>query len=83
MIHAEGATGPPNTEEGATDPWIRVLTAPPEEVDTVDDHSAKLVGPTFKVDVEIEGVKTRALVDNGSQVTLVRSELLPRVKEHT
>ena len=34
------------------------------------------------MDVEVEGVKTRALVDNGSQVTLVRSELLPRIKEH-
>lgn len=81
MIHAEGATHLPNTEEAITDPWIRILTAS-KETDTEDDHSAKLVGPTFKVDVEVEGVKTRALVDNGSQVTLVRGELLPRVREH-
>ena len=26
-----------------------------KEDDTIDDHSAKLVGPTFKVDVEVEG----------------------------
>ena len=36
----------------------------------------------MKVDVKVEGVKTRALVDNGSQVTLVRRELLHRIKEH-
>ena len=46
----------------------------------MDDHLAKLVGPTFKVDVKVEGVKTRALVHNGSQATLARSELLPRVR---
>ena len=40
------------------------------------------MGPTYKVDVELEGVKIRALVDNGSQVMLMRSELLPRIKEH-
>ena len=81
MIHAEGATHPPNTEEAITDPWIRVLTAS-KETDAENDHLAKLVGPAFKVDVEVEGVKTRALVYNGSQVTLVRGELLPRVREH-
>jgi len=37
---------------------------------------------TFKVDVGIEVVKTRALLDNGSQVSLVRGELLTRVRAH-
>ena len=36
----------------------------------------------MNVDVEVEGVKTRALMDNGSQVTLVRCEQLHRIKEH-
>ena len=63
------------TETVAPDPWIRVLTATKED-NVADDKVIKLVGPTFKVDVEVEGVKTRALVDNGSQVTLVRGELL-------
>ena len=65
----------------APDPWIRVLTATKED-NVADDKVIKLVGPTFKVDVEVEGVKTRALVDNGSQVTLVRGELLPKIREH-
>jgi len=46
---------------------MRVLTADTGK----EPQSAKLVGPTFKVEVDIEGVKTRALLDNGSQVTLV------------
>ena len=48
----------------------------------MDDNEVKLVGPTFKLDVEVEDLKTQALVDNGSQVTVVRSELLARIKEH-
>ena len=43
---------------------------------------AKLSGPTYKIDIEVEGVKTQALLDGGSQVTLVRAELLPLVKQH-
>ena len=46
------------------------------------DRLAGSISVAHKVDVEVEGVKIRALVDNGSQVTLVTSELLPKVKEH-
>ena len=60
---------------------MRVLTANAED-NSGDGQSAKLVGPTFKVDVQIEGVKTTALLDNESQVTLVQSELLARVRAH-
>ena len=81
MIQADVETLLPDLQVADIDPWIRVLTASKED-DTMDNRSARLVGPTFKVDVEVEGVKTRALVDNGSQVTLVRAELLPRVREH-
>ena len=56
MIQAEGTGGPTGTEGTATDPWIRVLTATKED-DTGEDHSVKLVGSTFKVDVAVERVK--------------------------
>ena len=71
----------PNSQEtsGPQEPWMCVLTASTED-DSGDGQSAKLVGPTFKVSVDIEGVKTRALLDNGSQVTLVRGELLARIR---
>jgi len=38
-------------------------------------------GLTYKVLVEVNGVKTQALLDPGAQVTLVRKELLPMIKE--
>ena len=31
-------------------------------------NGAKLSGPTYKIDNEVEGVKTRALLHSGSQV---------------
>jgi len=70
-------------EEQLTDsvPWIRVLTV--LGTATADEKAgAKLSGPTYKIDIEVEGVKTRALLDSGSQVTLVRAELLPLIERH-
>ena len=55
MIQAECTTHSTSTGATATDPWIRILTAPKED-DTEDNHLAKLVGPMYKVDVEVEGV---------------------------
>ena len=54
--------------------WIRVgvLTAEP---------AVSTTGPTYKVDVIVEEIKSRALVDNGSQISLVRTEMLPKLKE--
>jgi len=46
-----------------------------------EDNGAKLSGPTNKIDIEVEGVKTRALLDSGSQVTLVRAELLTLIEQ--
>ena len=59
--------------------WIRVLTAS-------NGESAKLcqknvIGSVYKVDITIYGVLTRALLDSGSQVCIVRQQLLPIVKE--
>ena len=56
---------------------MRIMTVSGE--DLAQNAGAKLSGPTFKVNVEVEGVKTRALLVNGSQVTLVRDELLPKI----
>ena len=55
--------------------WIRVgvLTAEPDSEQT----AVSTTGPTYKVDVIVEGLKSRALVDHGSQISLVRTEMLP------
>ena len=37
-------------------------------------------GPTYKVLAEADGVRTRALLDPGAQITLVRQELLPIIR---
>ena len=60
--------------------WTRILST----VDSKDQNLSStfpIVGPTYKVDVTVDGIKTRALLDHGSQVTIVRQQLLPMVKE--
>ena len=69
-----------NNTTSTTDLWIKVLSAT-DSSDADKGQLVPLVGPAYKVDVVIEVVKTRALVDNGSQVSLVRRELLPKIKE--
>ena len=61
-----------------THAWIRVLT--------VSNKSAKLgqtnvIGSVYKVDISIHGIPTRALIDSGSQVCIVRQQLLSIIKE--
>ena len=34
-------------------------------------ENTKLIGPTYKIEIILEGVRTRALLDHGSQVTIV------------
>ena len=38
-------------------------------------------GPNYKVNVMVEGVKTRGFLDHGAQVSLICKELLPTIKE--
>ena len=57
-----------------SDPWIRTLM---KSTCTVGQQR----GPVYKVNIEVEGVRTRALLDHGAQVSLLRSQLLPVVKE--
>ena len=37
--------------------------------------------PTCKVVAEVDGVKTRALLDHGAQISVVHQELLPAIKD--
>ena len=62
--------------------WIRVgVVTTDKETIAKELPNVDITGPTYKVDVTVEGLKTRALIDNGSQVSLVRTEMLPRLKE--
>ena len=60
--------------------WARVLSTP-NPSNQSGSSDPLIVGPTYKVHVSVDGVKTRALLDHGSQVTIVRQQLLPMVKE--
>ena len=61
--------------------WTRVLTM--KDTKTVPDssHDAKVVGPTYKINVTVEGIPTRAILDHGSQVTIVCRQLLPLIRD--
>ena len=62
--------------------WIHVgIVTTDKETIAKELPNVDITGPTHKVDVTVEGLKTRALIDNGSQVSLVRTEMLPRLKE--
>ena len=56
---------------------VRVLTTEEE----TEQNSVSNTGPTYKVNVVIEGLQFRALVGNGSQISLVRTEMLAKLKE--
>ena len=70
-------------ESTPMDPWICTVSATGGT--TVNDHTSVRVvsrrGPTYQVRVEVEGVGTRALLDHGAQVSLVRKQLLPYIRE--
>jgi len=64
------------SEEHA-DPWMRTVSAGTR----IEVEEVRTRGPTYKVDIVVDGVKTRALLDHGAQVSIVRRELLPKVRE--
>ena len=80
MISLEDGTSLPSEKSTDTIPWIRVLTVS-DTTSKDEDNGAKLSGTIYKIDIEVEGVKTRALLDSGSQVTLVRIELLTLIEQ--
>ena len=59
--------------------WIcvRVLTAESMLKQTAVSNT----GPTYKVNVVVEAFKSRILLDNGLQISLVRTGMLPKLKE--
>ena len=58
--------------------WVRVRVLTMEE--EMEQNSVSNTGPTYKVNVVVEGLQSRALVDSGSQILLVRTEMLPKLK---
>ena len=71
------------TESGDTieqqDLWLRTVTAKTDQQEKETTVAAR--GPTYKVDIVVDGVGTRALLDHGAQVSLARKQLLPVTKE--
>ena len=61
-------------EKDDTNPWIRTVIGSQLE-------PLAMRGPTYKVPVVVNRIKTRALLDHGAQVSLVRKELLSLIKE--
>ena len=59
------------------DPWMRTVTATKES----NEGAANTRGASYKINVVVEGVKTRGFLDHGAQVSLIRKELLPVIKE--
>ena len=75
--NSQGLTN--NSDEG-THVWIHVLTVNNCEAANANVN-ANVIGSVYKVDVTINGVPTRALIDLGSQVCIIMQQLLPIIKE--
>ena len=52
-----------------------------DTLDVTDSTKVSRRGPTYKVKVKVEGVQTRALLDHGAQVSIVRRQLLSHIRE--
>ena len=62
-----------------THAWIRVLSVSECTVDVKSQMNE--IGSVYKVNITIHGVPTRALIDSGSQVCIIRQQMLPIIKE--
>ena len=68
--------------DAETNLWTRVLTLKDTAEGKQDSTpDAKSVGPAYKINITVEGIPTRAFLDHGSQVTIVRRQLLPLIQE--
>ena len=71
------------TESGGTteqqDLWLRTVTAKSDQQQKETTVAGR--GPTYKVDIVVDRIKTQALLDHGAQVLLARKQLLPVIKE--
>ena len=57
-------------------PWMLTVLTEEENIQSATGTLPRR-GPTYKVVLEVDGVKTRALIDHGAQISIVRQELLP------
>ena len=71
-----------NESDASKDVWSLALSVDSKDKSENKDKSV-LVGPTYKIEVTAEGVRTRALLDHGAQVTIVRRQLLGKIKKNT
>ena len=71
-------------EKVATDekpnPWVLTVTTDEENSQPAAGTLPRR-GPSYKVVAEVDGVKTKALIDHGAQISLVRQELLPIIRQ--
>ena len=76
------ANQPERETDAETNLWTRVLTLT-DTVETTQGSTpdARSVGPAYKINITVEGIPTRAFLDHGSQVTIVRRQLLPMIQE--
>ena len=44
-------------------------------------RAVAIKGPTYKAEVNVDGVRVRALLDHGAQVSLICKEFLPEIRE--
>jgi len=59
--------------------WLRTIVAEPD-IEILALQVA-MKGPTYKIDIVVDGIRTRALLDSGAQVSLARQQLLPHIKQ--
>ena len=59
--------------------WLRTIVAEPDT--ELMALQVAMKGPTYKVDIVVDGIRTRALLDSGAQVSLARQQLLPHIKQ--
>ena len=62
-----------------THAWICVLSV--SECTVSVKSQMNEIGSVYKVNITIHGVPTRALIDSGSQVCIIRQQMLPIIKE--
>ena len=72
------ASGSVDTTE-QQDLWLHTVTVKTGQ--QLKEITVAARGPTYKVDIVVDGIKNRALLDHEAQVSLARKQLLPITKE--
>jgi len=63
------------------DPWLHTMTVGDRDVEASLEQSCAKRGPTYKVDLVVDDVKTRGFLDHGVQESLVRKELQLKIQQ--